>query len=102
LGTGKKLIGLCLIDVSHSGSNIAERVGIVLDDWRLNDKIFSFTLDNASANASAMSHALLTDDHWYVAKKILSFLELFYECTLELSCLLSHCPSNAASSYLHC
>jgi hypothetical protein len=55
LGTGKKLIGLCLIDVSHSGSNIAECVGIVLDDWRLNDKIFSFTLDNASANASDMT-----------------------------------------------
>jgi hypothetical protein len=55
LGTGKKLIGIRLIDVSHSGSNIAERVGIVLDDWRLNHKIFSFTLDNASANASAMT-----------------------------------------------
>jgi hypothetical protein len=50
----KKLIGLRLIDISHSGSNIAERVGIVLDDWRLNDNIFSFTLDNASANASVM------------------------------------------------
>jgi hypothetical protein len=196
LGTGKKLIDLRLIDVSHSGSNIAEHVGIVLDDWRLNDKIFSFTLDNASANASAMTfltptfsgyvgsvflhqrcachiinlivksglkclkpyieafrtaisflnssnqhiasyksyciamgirprkfgldidvrwnstylmlkhlipyknifsvfmdthykqvmgQALLTDDHGYVAEKILSFLELFYECTLELS-----------------
>jgi hypothetical protein len=48
------LIHLRLIDISHSGSNIAERVGIVLDDWRLNDNIFSFTLDNASANASVM------------------------------------------------
>jgi hypothetical protein len=49
------LIGLRLIDVSHSGSNIAECVGIVLDDWSLPDKIFSFTLDNTSANASAMT-----------------------------------------------
>jgi hypothetical protein len=49
------VFGLRLIDVSNSGSNIAERVGIVLDDWRLDDKIFSFTLDNASANASAMT-----------------------------------------------
>jgi hypothetical protein len=48
------LIGLRLIDVCHSGSNIAERVSIVVDDWSLTDKIFSFTLDNASANASAM------------------------------------------------
>jgi len=51
----KRLIGLRLIDVSHSGSNIAERVGIVLDEWSLTDKIFSFTLDNASSNASAMT-----------------------------------------------
>jgi hypothetical protein len=50
----KKLIGLRLIDVCHSGSNIVERVGIVLDDWSLTDKIFSFTHDNVSANASAM------------------------------------------------
>jgi hypothetical protein len=55
LGTTKKLIGLRLIDISHSGSNIADRVGIILDEWSLTDKIFSFTLDNASANASAMT-----------------------------------------------
>jgi hypothetical protein len=196
LGTRKKLFGLRLIDVSHSGSNIAECVGNVFDEWNLTDKIFSFTLDNASANASAMTfltpkfsdyvgsvflhqrcachiinliiksglkclkpyieafrvaisflnssnqriaayksyciamgirprkfgldidvrwnstylmlkhlvsyrstffiftdthhksamgQTLLTDDHWYVAEKILSFLELFYESTLELS-----------------
>src|SRR6266511_4292516 len=51
----KMLIGLRLIDVSHSGSNIAKRVGMVLDEWSLTDKIFSFTLDNASSNASAMT-----------------------------------------------
>jgi hypothetical protein len=55
LGTRKKLIGLRLIDISHSGSNIVERVGNVLDEWSLTDKIFSFTLDNASTNASAMT-----------------------------------------------
>jgi hypothetical protein len=50
----KRLIGLKLIDVSHSGVNIAERISVVIDEWGLNDKIFSFTLDNASANTSAM------------------------------------------------
>jgi hypothetical protein len=55
LGIRKKLIGLRLIDISHSGSNIVERVGNVLDEWSLTDKIFSFTLDNASTNASAMT-----------------------------------------------
>jgi hypothetical protein len=51
----KRLLGLRLIDCSHSGSNIAERIGFVLDEWKLTDKIFSFTLDNASANANAMT-----------------------------------------------
>jgi hypothetical protein len=55
LGTRKKLIGLHFIDVSHSGSNIAECVGNALDEWSLTDKIFSFTLDNALANANAMT-----------------------------------------------
>jgi hypothetical protein len=42
------LIGLRLIDVSHSGSNIANRVGTIIDEWILIDKIISFTLNNAS------------------------------------------------------
>ena len=28
---------------------------------------------------------LLTDDHWTIAEKVLSFLELFYESTVALS-----------------
>ena len=28
---------------------------------------------------------LLSSNHWYVAKKILQFLELFYDCTIVLS-----------------
>jgi hypothetical protein len=39
------LIGLHLIDVSHSGSNIAEHVGNVLDEWSFTDKIFSCLKD---------------------------------------------------------
>jgi hypothetical protein len=31
-----------------------------------------------------MGQALLIDDHWYIADFLL-FLELLYECTLELS-----------------
>jgi len=29
--------------------------------------------------------ALLSPNHWYVAEKILEFLELFYDCTVVLS-----------------
>jgi hypothetical protein len=56
----KKLIGLRLIDVCHSS---------------FMDTHYRHT----------MGQSLLTDDHWSVAEKILLFLELFYESTLELS-----------------
>ena len=51
----KRVIGLRLIDVSHSGVNIAERVDVVVTEFGLKDKIFSVTLDNASSNTSAMA-----------------------------------------------
>jgi hypothetical protein len=44
--------------------------------------IFSVFMD--THYKQVMGQALLTDDHWYVVEKILLFLELFYECTLEL------------------
>jgi hypothetical protein len=40
----KRLLGLRVIDCSHSSPNIAERIGFVLDEWKLTDKILSFTL----------------------------------------------------------
>jgi predicted nucleic acid-binding Zn-ribbon protein len=51
----KRVIGMRLIDESHSGSNIADRVVAVLEDFGLTDKVFSVTLDNASSNSSAMA-----------------------------------------------
>ena len=50
----KRILGLRLIDVSHNADNIAERVFAVVSDYGLNDKVFSITLDNASANTKAM------------------------------------------------
>ena len=51
----KWMLGLRLIDVSHSGENIVERVLAVLDDFGLTEKVVSVTLDNASANTSAIN-----------------------------------------------
>jgi len=51
----KRVIGLRLIDVSHSGVNITDRVESVVTEFGLKDKVFSVTLDNASSNASAMA-----------------------------------------------
>ena len=50
----KRVIGLRLIEVKHSGENIAERIAVVVE-YCLIDKIFSVTLDNASSNAKAMN-----------------------------------------------
>ena len=51
----KRVIGFELIDVAHSGPNIAEAILKVVNDFNLADKVFSITLDNASANTSAMN-----------------------------------------------
>ena len=48
------MLGLRLIDASHNADNIVERVSNVLNDYGILNKVFSVTLDNASANNKAM------------------------------------------------
>ena len=48
------MFGLVLIDVSHNGQNIADRVVSMLTDYGLTEKVFAVTLDNTSSNVSAM------------------------------------------------
>jgi hypothetical protein len=50
----KKVIGLRLIEVRHTGENIAEKFACVVQEFGMIDKIYSVTLDNASSNAKAM------------------------------------------------
>jgi hypothetical protein len=50
----KRVLGLRLIDVSHSGVDIVECVHSVLQDYGLTAKVFAVTLDNSFANARAM------------------------------------------------
>ena len=65
----KRILGLRLIDVSHNHENIAERVLTCIDEYGLTDKVFSITLDNASANTNC--HILI----WWHEHK-LSYLVL--------------------------
>ncbi|BAF06121.1 Os01g0741800 [Oryza sativa Japonica Group] len=53
---GKRILGLVLIDVSHTAENISEHILSVVQEYGLTDKIFSVTLDNAAANTKAMDH----------------------------------------------
>ncbi|WVZ61919.1 hypothetical protein U9M48_011726 [Paspalum notatum var. saurae] len=50
----KRILAMRLIDVSHSGVNISECINAVVQEYALTDKVFSITLDNASANTKAM------------------------------------------------
>jgi hypothetical protein len=53
----KHIIGMGLIDHSHTGVNIAEHILQVISEYNMNCKIFSITLDNASAmNELTPSH----------------------------------------------
>jgi hypothetical protein len=54
LRVAKKVIGLRLIEVNHSGENIAASIASVVQEFGLIDKTFAITLDNASSNAKAM------------------------------------------------
>jgi len=54
----KRVIGLRLIDCSHTGVNIAKRVEAIVHEFGLTDKIFAVTLDNASSNARAISRLI--------------------------------------------
>jgi hypothetical protein len=49
----KKVIGFRLIEASHTGENIAEKIACVVEEFGLIDKVFVVSLDNASANSKA-------------------------------------------------
>jgi hypothetical protein len=50
----QKVVGFRLIEVKHSGENIADRIASVVEEFGLIDKVFAITLDNAFANSKAM------------------------------------------------
>jgi hypothetical protein len=45
----KCIVGMRLTDCSHTGVNIAEHILQVISEYNMNSKVFSITLDNASA-----------------------------------------------------
>jgi hypothetical protein len=52
----KYIVGMRLIDCSHSGVNIAERILQVISEYNMISKVFSITLDNASAMTELTPH----------------------------------------------
>jgi hypothetical protein len=50
----KRIIGLRLIELAHTGENIADHIYNVTDDFGCTNKVISITLHNASSNSRAM------------------------------------------------
>ncbi|KAK9136106.1 hypothetical protein Syun_015436 [Stephania yunnanensis] len=46
----KRILNFCFMPPPHSGVAIAEKISALLGSWNLDKKLFSITLDNASAN----------------------------------------------------
>jgi hypothetical protein len=49
----KKVFGFRLIEASHTGENITEKIASVVEEFCLIDKVFVVSLDNDSANSKA-------------------------------------------------
>jgi hypothetical protein len=49
--TEKKVVGFWLIEMKHTGENIADRIANVVEEFGLIDKVFAVALDNASSNS---------------------------------------------------
>ena len=49
----KRVLSFCIIPPPHSGVVIAAALRSCFEDWGISDKVFSITLDNASANTTA-------------------------------------------------
>lgn len=47
-----KILAFCDLKPPHNGEEIAKKVYKILKEWRLEKKVFTITLDNATANNS--------------------------------------------------
>jgi hypothetical protein len=90
----KRVIGLRLIETSHTGENIAERVMSVLEDYGVANKVFSVTLDNASSNTKAMDR-LSSSLSSYVGT-----LFLHQRCAYHIINLIVKCGLKRLEPYL--
>jgi hypothetical protein len=84
----KRIIGFELIDVSHTGKNIAEKIITVVENFGLTNKIFAITLDNAASNTTAMSYLSPTlsqyAESWLLHQRCAChILNLIAKCALK-------------------
>ncbi|XP_026452199.1 zinc finger BED domain-containing protein RICESLEEPER 2-like [Papaver somniferum] len=80
----KRIICFCLID-SHEGTNIGEALAKCLLDWGL-EKVFTVTLDNASANKVAVDYLRKRVQSWGSA--LLGAKHLHVRCAAHVLALV--------------
>ena len=90
----KRIIDLKLIDVAHTGDNIANCIIKVVEDFGLTDKIFSITLDNAASYSRAMDILTLV-----LSTYADSFL-LHQRCACHIINLIVKCGLKMLSLYI--
>lgn len=83
-----------LIDVSHSGENIIERIKSVLEEYDLTNKVFSITSDSASANSKAMD--ILSP----LISGYVGHLLLYQRCACHMINLVAHATFEVLKPYL--
>jgi hypothetical protein len=80
----KRVVGMRLIDCSHTGANIIDLILQVISEYGMTSKVFFFTLDNASANACALT-------------QLVPQLETYVTCSLTVFGLLHQCGAGSGS-----
>jgi hypothetical protein len=96
------VLGLVLIDVSHNGQNITDRVVSVLADYGLTEKVFAVILDNASYNTVAMQKLRsiqskylgfeVIDELEYASSNAVNFIFLHQRCVRYIINLIVRRP----------
>jgi hypothetical protein len=56
----KRILNFCNVPLSHCGGVIADALRVCFCDWRIENKIHTITIDNASANDATITN--LKDD----------------------------------------
>jgi len=52
----KRILKFSFMPPPHNGVSLAEKILLLLKDWRLDKKVMSLTLDNASSNDLCVEH----------------------------------------------
>jgi hypothetical protein len=86
----KRVVSMRLIDCSHTGSNIVERILQVISEYDMTSKVFSITLDNTSTNVCSLTQ-LVPQVVPYVTYSLAASGLLHQHCACHIINLIVKC-----------